>query len=226
MLPPWVEPGDGPPHHNLSRIGSGLSKDWVEAVRALPWGITHPSAPPPGPGFLIETPRARQGAGQTLPDRGEPSCLVPAPCIHPPAHRRPSLRHGGIDTIKERAAPPWGLPWPPAPAHNRPAPALAAHGHRPGPPGHPPAIPPPPPCPRPPLPGPKGKPGDWDSSPPVLYAWPGPYAIFSAYTVFVSRGDPAEDTPPGDGTQAQKFQTDFRPGVSRSGQAMPSPGAR
>ena len=49
---------------------------------------------------------------------------------------------------------------------------------------------------RPPLPAPGGKPGDWDSLPPVLYAWSGHHSIFWAYTVFALPGRPRRKTPP------------------------------
>jgi hypothetical protein len=65
MLPPWVEPGDGPPHHNLSRIGYGLSKDRVEAVRPPLWRPSpEHNGPAPAP-----CPRGKSGDGTPTPPR-------------------------------------------------------------------------------------------------------------------------------------------------------------
>jgi hypothetical protein len=47
--------------------------------------------------------------------------------------------------------------------------------------------------------------------PPVLYACPGPYAIFSAYTGFILRGDPGGRHPPGwDPSQKFSYKKFFR----------------
>jgi hypothetical protein len=87
-----------------------------------------------------------------------------------------------------RPAAPAPLTQQPAPAPPLPLPGnlgeLLPHG---------PTGPPAPPTaghPAPSLRSPKGKPGDWDSLPPLLYAWSGPHVIFSAYTAFAFRGDP------------------------------------
>lgn len=129
-------------------------------------------------------------------------------------------------TIKEGAAPPWGLPWPlaptgatttgaqrtgPAPPHHRGAlsPTTATGPDLPaGPPARRPA-------PVPLFPAPRENPGTGLLPPPVLYACPGPYAIFSAFTVLSPGKIPA--APPGDGTQGEKFQKDFWQGDKPEG---------
>jgi hypothetical protein len=158
--------------------------------------------------FLLTGPRRpRQGAGQTLPDRGlQPA--VPAPCVHPPAHRRPSLRHGGI--YKGEGGGALGATVAPGHHHRRTMdrprpPALVAHGHRPR------ASRPTPRrrAARPPLcvplfPAPSENPETGLLPPPIVNARSAPDLHIFVYTVFVPLGDPGLEHPPG-WDPAQKF---------------------
>jgi hypothetical protein len=157
-----------------------------------------PTAPARAPGEGADSPMMfiimRVAAPASLSSHWAPVASEPPPA---PASSPDTLPL--VPCHHPRPGAPFPAPAPPLPLPGQPwgaaAPRPLTRSPAPPRPGHP----------APSLRSPKGKPGDWDSLPPVLYACSGPYVIFSAYTAFALRGDPGGGHPPGDGTRRQNF---------------------